>query len=285
MYIFDDLIAVVVLYKLPLNDSTAIRTLTKSLRRVESGCMDLVIYDNHPSTNDGQLLKSNCLKVHYIADYNNSGVSRAYNESAKLGISLKKKYILLLDQDTQIEENFCTELNILLCKSYLLLFPLLISQTGKTISPCNFKMGRGYSLLKSDSNPGLHSIKKRNFLNSGAVISLDLFHRVGGFDENIPLYFSDFNFFERVKVHCSEYYQMKSVFHHDMASNDDSNMEKFLKRFRFYCDGALCCYDSFSKRLLMMFNILTRSLKLGFRHKTFQFLFVCFKSIKAYYAK
>lgn len=285
MRIYDNLLAVVVLYKQTIDCSIAIQTLAESLKKVDNGCLDLVIYDNYPDTNEDWRLNYDCFKIHYIADYDNSGVSKAYNEGAKMGISFGKQYILLLDQDTQIDGNFCAELETLLGKSYSLLFPLLISQTGDIISPCVFRMGRGHTLRKVDSDSGLHSLKNRNFLNSGSVISLDLFNQVGGFDENIPLYFSDFNFFERVKSYCNEYYQMQSFFYHDMASNDNSDFDKFLIRFKFYCDGALCCYNSFNRRLLMIFNILARALKMGFRHKTFQFFQICFKSIKMHYVK
>lgn len=202
-------------------------------------------------------------------DYDNSGVSKAYNVASRLGRELGKKYILLLDQDTKISPLYFLDLSNIDDK-YHLVVPKLESK-GVGLSPCRYFLGRGSSLKDKEYLEGQKSLKRRNFLNSGSLISLDIFDKTGGFDEKIPLYFSDFNFFNRIKRHINIYYQMKTVFYHDMSSNDESNFDLFLKRFELYCDGATKCYNDFIGHSIMFINVLLRSIKVGLKNRTLIF--------------
>lgn len=288
MTIHEHVFAVVVLYKMKFSDSPAILTLEQSISAISSdneNRMDILVYDNYPKTNEDKLFHSKFLQLHYLADYENSGVSKAYNEAAKIAEKTGKRYLLLLDQDTELTVDFCSELNALLDKRYNLIMPKLITPAGDVISPCRFIWGRGRKLSDNNLGVGIHNMTKRNFLNSGSVINIDLFEQTGGFDENIPLYFSDFNFFERVKKYENQYFQMASSLTHNMASNDESDLDKFSFRFQCYCYGALMCYHSFTGRLIMTANILARSLKVGVHHRTLHFTKIAIQNIYAIYFK
>ena len=83
-------------------DSKAFITLNISAKNAKWESLDLFLYDNSPEFNKNliDLFNQYNYNIQYIPDYNNSGVSRAYNQAFKLGKEMKKKYILLLDQDT-----------------------------------------------------------------------------------------------------------------------------------------------------------------------------------------
>ena len=117
-----------------------------------------------------------------------------------------KKYLLLLDQDTVISDSYCSDL-LSLDETYSLIVPKLV-HNDIIISPCKYMLGRASSLEQNECSRGIKSIKHRNFLNSGSLISIGLFDKVGGFDESLPLYFSDFNFFNRVRKYENYYYQL-----------------------------------------------------------------------------
>ena len=92
--------------------------------------MDIVVYDNSPEYNTSFIdnEKDNIyFAIHYIADYSNSGVSKAYNITARLGRTLNKKYLLLLDQDTEIALSFCKTISMIRGNSIV----LVISGIGK----------------------------------------------------------------------------------------------------------------------------------------------------------
>lgn len=274
------IIAVVVLYRTKFRESISVLSLERSISKAGWKSMDMMVYDNSPEYNLDVNFSFDSFNVHYVPDHLNSGVSHAYNLAARLGKELGKKYILLLDQDTEIAEHFCQELDSLIYNSYNLIFPLL-SSNGKILSPCIYNWGRGFFLPVFEQGNGIKSIKKRNFLNSGSVISLSLFDKIGGFDESSPLYYSDFNFFNRARKIQNSYYQMKAVCFHEMASNDEKDLERFVPRFQSYCYGAMRCYSTLGGKLLMIFNILSRSIKVGIRNRSFMFFRIAIKSIYA----
>lgn len=275
----DSIIAVVVLYKCRLDNSVSVRTLLQSMELAGWNTLDLVVYDNAPEYNLHQIDYPG-FRIHYIPDYTNSGVSRAYNKAFVIGQNLKKNFLLLLDQDTEISDSYCEELS-LIDNRYGLIAPVL-EDKGVIISPCRYRFGRGSSLKKEDCMVGIKKMKGFNFLNSGSLISLDLFGRVGGFDERIPFYFSDFNFFNRVKKYENHFYLMKTTFHHEMASNDTSNMDRFSTRFRLYCEGAFRCYDHFLGRLMMFINVFLRAFKMGLKCHTLRFLKIAILSFSKF---
>lgn len=273
-------LAVVVLYKQDINESISLKTIYQSLAE-HNEVMDMVVYDNSPSFSTGICdfqYSKNIKIVKYIPDEKNSGVSRAYNITNKIAEVLGKKYILLLDQDTSFSLNFVKELVENIKTGHDLLFPFLKSSEN-IISPCKYILGRGGYLPVSQQYSGIHNIRKTNFLNSGAVISVSLFSKVGGYNEQIPLYFSDFNFFNRAKRCCNVYYSLNTFCEHFMASDDLSDIDKFLYRYKDYCKGALLCYSSLMGKLLMIINILARSLKLSIRMKNLITMKIAIKTI------
>lgn len=274
------ILAVIVLYKQHINESSSLKTLSQSLAEHDE-VIDLVVYDNSPTFSTGInnfQYNKNLKIVKYIPDKNNSGVSRAYNAANNIAKSLGKKYLLLLDQDTSFSLNFVKELAANIKAGYDLLFPFLRSSEN-IISPCNYILGRGSYLPVNRQFSGIHNIRKTNFLNSGAVISISLFNTTGGYDERIPLYFSDFNFFNRAKRHCKTYYVLNSFCEHSMASNDLSDTDKFLYRYKDYCEGGILCYDSLIGRSLMIINIIARSLKLSIKMKSLATMKIAIETI------
>jgi GT2 family glycosyltransferase len=237
---------------------------------------DYMVYDNYPLYNNLNSFSDG--HVTYIADYNNSGVSKAYNCAAEIARNINKKYLLFLDQDTKIDELFFKKVS-LLSPDNKLIVPILLNK-GVVISPCKYVLGHGSSLSRKELNTGLNNLNRRSFLNSGTIINLEVFQKSGGYNEDLPLYFSDFNFFEKVRKNISEYYLLDSEFHHEMASNDESNLEEFLVRFEYYCIGAMKCYDGFWGKVMMFMNILFRGIKKTIAHKKIVFLNIVFKTLR-----
>ena len=283
MEILDSIIAVVVLSKSSLNDAVSVRCLSESISATRCSQLDLVIYDNSPQYNEGINYYNERFNVFYIPDYTNSGVSKAYNIACKIGRERGKKYLLLLDQDTVISDSYCSDL-LSLDEAYSLIVPKLV-HNDIIISPCKYVLGRASSLEQNECSRGIKSIKHRNFLNSGSLISIGLFDKVGGFDESLSLYFSYCNFFNRVRKYENYYYQLDTTFFHEMSSNDESDLGQFARRFELYCKGALRCYKGFFGKSLMIINILLRSIKVGFRHKMILFTKIALREIYVYFIK
>src|SRR5690606_15818190 len=63
----------------------------------------IYVYDNSPNIDEEAIANP---FVFYVHDNKNPGVSKAYNEGAKFAKDNGKNWILLLDQDTQLPEDF-----------------------------------------------------------------------------------------------------------------------------------------------------------------------------------
>lgn len=268
----DNILAVLVLYKCGFEESNSFLTINESLKKYNKR-MDLFVYDNSPSSlkNWEEQIKEMCFNVVYVSDTTNSGVSKAYNTAYEYAVKKNKQYLFLLDQDTAFPKNTVDILERHLQGNSINLFaPLLLDERHNILSPCLYTMGRG-RYLKSHVF-GKNLLARHNLLNSGLLVSMQAFKEVGGYDENIPLYFSDFNFILRFKKVYSEYYLLPMECVHSMSSNDYSDRERFRTRFRDYCYGASKCYSSKSEKLLMYINVNMRGLKIFLKTRDWKIL-------------
>lgn len=270
----DLIYVVIVLYKTNLEDSLSYISLKASLKKYGAK-MNLMVYDNSPSIYT--TIKSDEFNIKYIADYKNSGVSIAYNTAFQYALKTKCEYMLLLDQDTNLNIDFVENTVSALDSNSDLIMPLLVDENKNIISPCRYRFGRGAHVNLNQFNEGLNSLHGINFLNSGSLISTELFSRVGGYQLDLPLYFSDFNFFNRAKSFTDIFYLSKNVCVHSLSSDNYDNIEEAERRFKFYALGALKCYTSWLMKFVMFLNVLLRSLKMYFRTKSFVFTKITIK--------
>ena len=264
----DQIIAVVVIYNTKIEESETLISLSGSLAQT-SDSMDLVVYDNslHPVWENRSIFITEFFRIHYFHDPSNPGVSKAYNFAALYAQQLKKRWILLLDQDTSFPVDTVSAY-ISALKNYptLKLFtPVLKLSTGTIISPCRYFFKRGFSLNKI--TPGLNSLKKISPLNSGMLRELDTFIISGGYNEKIKLDFSDFQFIERFKKNSDQFCIINVISLHEF-SDEETNTVKLNERFAFYCDGAKNSEkNSIGDQLAFFMVVLLRATNLVFRTK------------------
>lgn len=277
----DSVLAIIVLYKTHLNESLTLNSLIAALAKAKKK-IDLFIYDNSPnaiSQTALSRLQEFFMNVKYINDPTNPGVSKAYNEGGRYAKTINKKWLLLLDQDTQIDPFFFINLNksISIYSNESLFVPVL-KQNNLILSPCKYFFKNGWPI--KEIAVGKQDFKKRNFLNSGVVVSTELFEKVAGYDERVTLYFSDFVFFEKVAKVLDSYVVIDSVFVHSMSSNDTTNLHEFYSRFELYCKGIkqAMTLNTVGGKILYLTLALLRSFKLSVKFKSEKFIKICNKT-------
>ena len=279
-WLFDTL-PVIVLYNTTLADSVTFQSLKKvvSFYRLPER-INIMVCDNSPTpqvTMD-YIQQEKLFTIHYLHDAQNPGVSRSYNRGARLAERLHKRWLLLLDQDTVLPANFLPQYQTALQKypNYPLYAPQLYSGTA-LFSPCRYAFGKGSNLHHIES--GVHTMTHRNVLNSGLLIQLDAFKAVGGYDEKVKLYFSDFAFFERLKRVYRKFVVIGCQLEHQLSSVDYSDHSFALKRFSLYCKGAR--QTSRGNLLAYLNQAITvglRSVLMSWRFKSLQFFSAFFQS-------
>lgn len=267
----ENVLAVLVLYKCSLKQSETYKTLVGSLLAFK-GELDMLVYDNSPVRQyDKDDFREENINIHYISDPTNPGVSKAYNRGAAYACRKGKKWLLILDQDTVFPLDAIKKYNDHRLRETSICAPILKSEQG-TISPCKYKWGRGKA-LKYDVL-GINSFGNKSLLNSGLLIPLELFNTIGGYDERIPLDFSDHEFIERVKKITSVFFLSEIVCKHSLSAVD-RDKKKVIFRFGSYMKGAkVCCLKGASCGF--RFSVLLRTLKLTAKYRSLDFLKIYF---------
>lgn len=258
-------LAVLVLYKTLLTESATFQSLNNSSERLE-----WFIYDNSPEPSS--VLSATGLILHYYHDSSNSGVSKAYNEGLSLALKLGKKRLLLLDQDTHfnidsLEKYFQASIQY---PGEVCFIPQLVDSQG-IISPFKFRLGNGIRI--KSVKEGIHALKNLQFVNSGLMVSTQAFQVSGGYDQDLPLDFSDYAFVERLKVNFISFVLIPMKLRHDFASSSPATRADTLHRFNVYVQSARVFKEKYYPgNNLILFRVWLRALKLSLKFRTLKFL-------------
>lgn len=272
------ILPIIVLYKKNLHDASSINSI---LDGDTSGLIsDIYVYDNSPfedlsiTSADNKYRNRNVI---YFHDSNNSGVSAAYNSGMEKAHELGFQYVLLLDQDTIFPDSAINNYYKSLKDNpgINLHVPRLVTLNGEFCSPLRYAMHRGF--VTGELSDGVYSLDKYSPINSGMLLDVKTAISVGGYNNQVYLDFSDFQFIERLKVKSKEFCLMPLTLKQDL-SNEDTNYENLLKRYAIYCECALKCdrvsiYDDF----IYFMMVLVRGIKLTMRTKNIKFLSVFYK--------
>ena len=272
----DNILAVLVLYKCKLEESDTFLSLSKALK-YSNLKIDLYVYDNSPESDFNKLDYSDFnVELIYIHNSNNPGVSKAYNEGGAFATNVKKKWLLLLDQDTFFNNNYFDVLfeSITINDNSMLFVPTL-KANNIIISPCNYYFRKG---LTSDIiHKGKVSCNNKSVLNSGIFIKLSEFNRIGGYNNNVTLYFSDFVFFNRYKKDNKNFVVLNTVIEHGLSDVTDQTIENLTRTYKLFCNGAKQASFSFLDYMQYFFLTIARGIILTIRLKTFIFIKLFYK--------
>jgi rhamnosyltransferase len=230
------ILAILVLYKLRLEQSNSFRSLFGSSPWPED--IQLLVYDNSPTPMHGpeEFADPNG-RIRYVSDTSNPGVSKAYNVGATLAKTLGKEFILLLDQDTMFPAGaWSAYVAAITTRKECRLFVPILDCSGRIYSPC----WHGFSIYLPlrKVTPGVAQTKNRSVLNSGVCVALDAFEEVGGFDENIPFYFSDHDFMRRYRAQYKTLYVLDVICSHNLSDKGPPDLTTALGGFDSFCRGS-----------------------------------------------
>lgn len=260
----DDLLIVIVLYQIRLEDSIAFQ----SLKGLTGESVPFFIYDNSPDFILENRMRPNIIYRH---DPTNSGVSKAYNEGSKEADRLNKRWIILSDQDTLYPPTYFKDLMTVMqnhpkCE---LMVPIVKDKIG-FLSPFQFRFGQGARLNRIEA--GEYSLSSYCFINSGSLISQNLFKKAGGYDEQFPLDFSDIAFVHRLRKIQSTFFVTASVCNQQHSASESQNLNEQSHRFDMYCQAALRFGQQTNSNFLYKVLILIRALKLSLLQNKSSFL-------------
>ena len=154
----------------------------------------IVVFDNSFEKNHLEANQKYCLthNIHYLTEGKNIGLSKAYNRVIKDYIK-EDDYLMILDADSNIEVSYLLSLkeNLIPTHREIEVFsPININSKTKEIdSPLKITFNPFFNSTKVDFKENNYDYFK--VINNGLLIKGSALKKIGGFDENIFLYFSD----------------------------------------------------------------------------------------------
>ncbi len=265
---------IIVVYNTALEDSGSFQSVRQM--RVDGVLLDLFVYDN--SARSQQLKEYSGLQITYLHDPENSGVSRAYNTGVAHAQKRQKKWVLLLDQDTTLPDTILDDYEKAVRQNpaVKLFVPILYLNNGKIFSPCTYRFKRGFYV--DQIKEGMYSLNKLSPVNSGMLINIRAFLKAGGYNDQVKLDFSDFQFIERFRKVYPKFYVMDVQCQQDF-SDDEVSFSTQASRFKYYCEGARNI-DKEGIRDWVQYSLVVfvRALRLALRYKKPIFMYTYFNT-------
>ena len=262
------ILCVIVLYKQELKDSTSFKRIIKAVDHCAN--IGVFVYDNTPQQTIFED-NSDIDDFKYVSDVTNPGVSKAYNEGAKYAKEKGYDWILILDQDTDFQDNkyieYC-EPSVEEHPEEVLFVPRVYYGDNVILSPLPTRHHIAYQ--KELTTNEAHPLNHVSIINSGTLIRTDTFMEVGGYNEKVPLDFSDHQFFERLKKRVNHFFLMDYTLYQSFSNKvDDINSLKV--RFRYFCKGARNYDSGAASKIDIFFVVIKRWISLTFRTKSLVF--------------
>lgn len=230
---YQDLLITIVVYKKEISLLAILKEIASSKYNIS-----VFIYDNSPHPQETCQWKF----VTYIHDKNNSGVSAAYNAAFLHAKNINKRFIILLDQDSNFKFTYIREyFNCLDIYSEEYIYaPVICDANRKRIySPADLKwfVGKAKKYNKIETH-GLFDLKGHSVINSGLMIPISLLDKHLQYKENIKLDFSDIFFIEKYKEKNRYVVLVPIEIEHSLSGDEGYDEVRELHRFNFYCVGA-----------------------------------------------
>lgn len=272
----NDVYAVIVLYKKKLSDSITYQTLIQAVGH-SRGKLRLLVYNNSPSYFDDELVIPPYILLDFQNDECNSGVSNAYNIAAEKAQNLGKKWLLLLDQDTEISSDYFDDF-LVAKKMYnkIKVFVPIIMSKGRIVSPATYVPYRG--VVKSKISEGLCSLRSLALINSCTIVCLELFQSVNGFNKDINLDFSDIYFFKKLRSEVKDVCVIKTVCLHGFSGFDYESKDQAISRYLVFLRNARAFKEQDGVNALFLYlTVLSRTFKLTIQFRTTLFFSILIK--------
>jgi glycosyltransferase involved in cell wall biosynthesis len=214
--------AVIVLYRMAPQQSPAFRSVMASRQRLaaEDGEVRVLLWDNSPCEGMAHELPEG---VRYCADESNSGLAKAYNHALALATEHESEWLLTLDQDTAVPEDYFEKMAAAVQTStrYAGIGAIVpqIAANGKQLSPNWFQFGavpRWY-------RPGYKGVPRERVFafNSAAMLKVAALRQAGGYGPRFWLDDSDAMIFSKLHEHGKRVYVSGNIqVEHEFSMKD-----------------------------------------------------------------
>lgn len=211
----DTIQIVLVLYKSALDESLTFRSLIENIQFLHVG-YELLIYNNSPEI---QIAQSEVYQLKNATA--NTYLAGAYNYALSQARQAGHRWLLLLDQDTELTKDYFQELDRFLQSGLdpetMAIVPVLkrgdICLSPKRIDDRKWKH---YDVRAGRYYQGENIIA----YNSLTLLSVDFMEEAGGFSSEYPLDMLDYSYFRRIYLRKGKIYVLPCEIEHNLSHSD-----------------------------------------------------------------
>jgi GT2 family glycosyltransferase len=231
------LLILVVIYRRHCSASETLRSLASCREALENSLV--VVWDNSPEhavEEQTKWLRRSLPRAAYFHDAANPGLASVYNRIIHRYLKQKTPetfdYLVLLDHDSQVEQNFFGELERATAQHpEISLFLPVVTSHGRIVSPADLYGFKG-SFWKT-KRTGLTRARHRTAINSGMVISVPyLRDEFRGYDQRLRSYGTDNFFMQEYSKRHGQFVVLDCVVQHDLSGFAKESVEIKLRRHR-----------------------------------------------------
>lgn len=224
----------IVIYNKKCSESISMSSVEKWMSKEE---FKMIVFDN--STKDyGN--KEYCQKksYKYITYYQNKGLSFAYNRIVENIGKEKANYILILDDDTELNEEFVKEIKE--CKEADIYLPIVRSNKDDYFFSPSIKVNR----VRTVPIFSIEEIKNKRItaINSGMLVKTNVYENIL-YDEDLFLDYVDHDFMDKVNEKEYKIKILSATIFQDISRQNISNTNGVKNRFQIYGkDYKIYCF-------------------------------------------
>ncbi|WP_141432898.1 glycosyltransferase [Bacillus sp. 03113] len=243
---------VVVLYKLKIFECKTINTLLQALRieKRRANEIELILYDNSPEKQAFDPSVYDGLRISYVHDVRNLGVSAAYNYAWTAAKEAGSEWLLLFDHDTDVTEEYIHQLmNIHASKDKIAAVVPKIWYKDQMISPVYSNSLR--PLKEDEPKVGIqnHPVMA---INSGSLISMSFLNQIDGFTNEFPLDYLDHWLFYEIYAKGFKVFVLSATLKHELSVMDYNQVS--FARYKSILNSEILFYKKYKNELLNAFR-------------------------------
>lgn len=191
--------------------------------------LNIIIFDNSESDyGNRKYCKEN--KIKYYTLNKNIGLSRAYNYVLEKIRINNNDYLLILDDDTILNDEYIDEVLRKVHESKFDLLLPVVKSNERIISPSKIIFGCRVKQIKT-----LDEINDNNItgINSGMVIRTSVYNLIK-YNDKMFLDYVDHEFMRKVRAKKLKINVLESVIYQNFFMDEKSNIKTAMKRFNIY---------------------------------------------------
>lgn len=272
-----DIIFGIVLYNEKIQTSSTFNSLIKSI--VETSSIGIpakiLVFDNTPRTENKKnevFLYNDFIEIFYFTENENKGLPYAYNLFAQKAKEMDRKWLVLLDQDTTLPT--CFYKNYLNIDQSIKIHCPLVFSNNVLMSPAYYRSFRSFLMPIPDK--AAIELDKISCINSGLMVNVDFFIKVGGYNPNLFLDFCDHDFIYKVKSMKVKFLGLVPCRLEQDFSAENHTKDQAFTRYKLFVKDLKSFYKGKNTFQIFICVDLPRLLKLTYQYKSLQFFKIRF---------